>query len=168
MDLEEFDVLERDAGPQTEGHAVAGVDQRVGRLAVHAGCAARGNKPCPAGEIADGAVAAVEGEKAEQTAIFYDERKNVPLVVNDHPSLDALFIEGVEQGMAGFVGHIAGAVAALPAEGALGVRSLRGSAEMSPPSVQGVDGIRGLPGEDSHRILVSEKPAICHQPPRQH
>ena len=110
MELDELHVLQRQAGAQHHGVAVAGAGVGGGAGEIGAAVAAGGQHGHLGAEAVDGAVVQVPRDDAAHAALVGDEVEGEILDEEFGRMLQRLLVERVQHGMAGAVGGGAGAL----------------------------------------------------------
>ena len=165
MELHEFHVLQRQAGAQHHGVAVAGADMRRGAGEIGAAITAGGEDRHVGAEAMDGAVIHIERDHAAAAAfVVHDQVDGEIFDVELGGVLERLAVHRVQHGVAGAVGGGAGAL-----RGALAV--MRGHAaeralidlavflaarERQAPVLEFVDRGRRVAAEIFDGVLVAE------------
>ena len=172
MELEHLHVLERDATPIGDRHAVAGQGVRVARDLEHLPEAARREQDGPRAEGVDLARGELDGDDpADRLRRPAGERQvdDLELVEERHLVLDALLVEGLEDGVPCAVSGEArpphgcrALVASVPPETPLVDQPLRRSVERQPQVLQVDDGIDRVVAHHPRRVLVDEVVAALH------
>ena len=164
MELDELHVLQRQAGAEHHGIAVAGAGVRAGRRVIAAPVAARGEHDGLRAVAVDRAVIHVERDDAAAHAVFHDQVEREIFDEEVGVILQALLVERVEHGVAGAVGGGAGAlrggafahVLGHAAERALVDLALVGAAERQAGMLELVDRGGRLAAQIFDRVLVAE------------
>src|SRR6059036_885497 len=156
VELDELYVHQRRAGPVGHAHAVPGVDDGVGAGEIDPAAAA-GRQDDGFGP--DGVQAAfqdVPDNDAPADAVLDDERRNVPLFVDEHLALEELLVHGVQERVAGAVRGVAGAREAGAAERALRDAALLVPAEDHPHALERMDVVWCLAAHHLDGVLIAE------------
>ncbi len=119
VELDEFHVLQRQAGFEHQGHAVAGVGMGVGRDLPGAAVAAGGQQNGAGVKNVQAAVADIPGHQAPGHVLLDQQRQHLEFVEKKDIVLQALLVEGMQQNVAGDVLGETGARRGVAAEGAL-------------------------------------------------
>src|SRR5579863_2940539 len=163
MKLEELHVLERNAGPQRDRHAVAGQGVSIRGDAVELPAAARREYDRLGVKRMNLAGREAQRHNARRAPALHQQVEQMKLVVEVDVVLDALLIERLQDHVAGAVSGVARAAyrglaefLGVAAEGALGDLALRSAAERQTPVLEVVDRLDRLAAQHLDRILVSE------------
>ena len=170
MELHEFHVLQRQAGAQHHGIAVAGLGMRAGARGIGAAIAAGGENRHLRRKAMDRAVIEIDGDDAAAAAVLVHHQIDGE-IFDEELGLVAqrLAVHGVQHGVAGAVGGGAGAL-----RGALAV--MRGHAAERPlidfavfaprerqsPMFQFVDRFRRAAAHIFDGVLVAEPVRTLH------
>ena len=173
VELEELHVLERQAAPVGDRHAVAGEGVRVAGDLEHLAEAAGREEDRLGPEGVDLPARELERDHAGHRPARPGRHRQVEhlvLVVEGDVVLDALLEEGLQDGVPGPVGRVAGAshgalavVAGVAAEAALVDQPLRGAVEGQPQVLQVDDGRDGVAAHHLGRVLVDQVVAALHR-----
>ena len=163
MILDELHVLERDAGPIGERHAVARLDVAVGREGKDLARAARGEDHRAAEDHADHALAHVERRDAAHRAAI-DQELGHELLVVAHDAVEAQRVleERVQHVEADLVGGVPGALGRHAAEGAGRDRAVLVAAPRAAPVLEQRQLLGGLLDEVPDHVLVAEEIGALH------
>ena len=163
MELHEFHVLQRQAGAQHHGIAVAGLGVGAGAALIGAAITAGGHDHLVGAEAVDGAVVEIPGHHAAAGAVFHDQVEGEIFDEEIDFMLHALAVEGVQHGMAGAVGRRAGAlhdalavIGGHAAKGALVDLAFLGAAEGHAEMLQLVDRFGRIAAEIFNGILIAQ------------
>ena len=171
MELHELHVLERQAGAEHHGVAVAGADMRRGAGEIGAAIAAGGEDHLVRAEAVQRAV--LHGERdhaAAATLIVHDQVDGEILDEELGRMAERLAVHGVQHGVAGAVGGGAGAqgrplavVHRHAAEGALQDLAVVVAREGHAPMLELVDGFRRALAEIFDGVLIAEPVRPLHR-----
>ena len=164
MELHEFHVLQRQAGAQHHGIAIAGGRERRGAGEVDAAIAAGGDDDHVGAEAVDGAVIHIERHHAAAAAlVVLDQVDGEIFDVEFGRMPQRLAVHGVQHGVAGAVGGgasaLRGALAVMrghAAERALIDLAVLPARERQAPVLQLVDRVRRVAAEIFDGVLVTE------------
>ena len=169
VELDEFHVLQRQAGAQHHAAAIAGAGMRAGGGEVAPAIAARRQHHSLGTEAVDRAVVEAHGDHADAFLFavrpgLHDQVEREIFDEEVGVVLEALLVERVQHGVAGTVGGGAGAlhrrafahVLHVPAEGALVDRAVVIAAEGHAGMFEFVDRLRRLAHEIFDRVLVAQ------------
>ena len=156
MELNELQVLDRNARRQRHADAAAGVDQGVGRIAIDPAVSARGEHAELGGEGLETPLLEVVSDQSVAAAVGHGDPRDGPLVVDLDPAANELLVEGVQQDVPGPVGGVAGPREAGAAEGALGDGAVVEAAERRSPAFELVDHLRRQPAHLEHGRLIGQ------------
>ena len=164
MELPELHVLQRDARARGHAHAVAGVDERVGRGCEDATRAAGSQQRGLGFEDVDVAGLHLERGHAEHVAIgIPDQIERHPFDKKAGARLDVLLVQRVQHRVPGAVGRSAGAlhrlfavVRGVAAERALVDRAVGVAIERHAHMLEFVDHFRRFAAHEFDRVLVAE------------
>ena len=169
MELHELHVLQRQAGAQHHGVAVAGLRVRAGAGEIDAAVAAGRDDRLVGAEAVQRAVVEAERDHAAAGAAVHEEIDREILDEELGRVAERLAVHRVEHGVAGAVGGGAGALRdALAvmrghaAEGALVDRARLGARERHAPMLELVDGLRRVAAEIFDGVLVAEPVRPLH------
>ncbi len=170
MELHEFHVLQRQAGAQHHGAAVAGLGMRAGAGRISAAVAAGGDDRRLRGETVDRAVVEIDGDDAAAAAVVIHHQIDGE-IFDEELGLVAqrLAVHGVQHGVAGPVGRRAGALRGAlavmgghAAERALINLAVLAARERQPPMLQLVDRVRRAAAHIFDGVLVAEPVRPLH------
>ncbi len=164
MELEELHVLQRHAGTQRHGHAVPGIDQRVGIGAEDLPGATRGDQRGARQDHQPLAAGDIQQQRTEHHALVVGDQVNGKVFIEEmRTGADVLLVQGLQDGMAGAVGGRAGAggllaaeVHALPAEPALVDGAVLEPGKRYAVVLQFIYGLRCGPAHVLDGILVAQ------------
>ena len=164
VELDELHVLQRQAGAQHHGVAVAGAGVGRGAGEVDPAVAAGGEAGLVRPEAVQRAVLDAERQDAEALAVLVHEQVEGEILVEElHLVLQRLLEEGVQDDVAGAVGGGAGAIGLrlaelgrLATEGALVDAAVIGARERHAVMLELVDRGGRVPGHVLDRVLVAE------------
>jgi hypothetical protein len=163
VELHELHVLQRQAGAQHHGVAVAGASMRRGRREVGAAVAARRQDHQVGAEDVDVAVVELPGGDAAAGVAVHDQVEREVFDEEFDVVAHALAVKGMQHGVAGTVGGGAGAldrafaeVACHAAERTLIDLAVLGAREGHAPVFQFIDGLGGVAHEVFDGVLVAQ------------
>ena len=176
MELVELHVLQRQATPVGDGHPVAGQGVGVGGdLVDHPVPASReqNGRREERGQLAGGQLDGQHSAHPAGRPVGHEQVEDLVLVEEGDLAADALLVEGLQDGVPGPVGGIAGAtnrcLAVVPrvaAEAPLVDEPLRSAVEGQAQVLEVADGLHRIPAHDLRRVLVDEiVPALDRVPP---
>ena len=132
MELDKFHVRQWSAGTIRERHAVTGVDHGICARQEDAPAASRGQDDGFGPDRVQPSMNQVPRYDSPASAVFHDQSCDIPLFIHGDAPFEQLFVHGVEDGMAGTIGGIAGAWETRSAERTLGDTSLFVATEDDP------------------------------------
>ena len=172
VELHELHVLQRQAGAQHHGGAVAGLGVGAGAAEVGAAVAAGGDDGLLGAEAVQRAVVELQGHHAAADAVLVDDQVDGEVLDEELRRVpQRLAVEGVQHGVAGAVGHRAGAhgrraLAVLgghAAERALVDLAVLGARERHAVVLQLVDRGRGVAAQVLDGVLVAQPVGALHR-----
>ncbi len=163
VELHELHVLQRQAGAQHHGVAVAGAGVGRGGREVGAAVTAGGQHHHLGAELVQLAGVELKRGDARAGAVLHDQIEGEVFDEELHLAADRLAVQGVQDGVTGAVGGGAGAlhrafaeVAGHAAEGALIDLALVGAAEGHAPVFQLINGLRRVADQVFDGVLVAQ------------
>jgi len=162
MKLNELRIHKSGASAIGQRLAVARADQAIGRRLVDAAQAARGHDHRLGTESLQLATANLHGQRTVAGTVFDNERSGKPFLVDAYACLQQLFMQHVQQDLAGDVGHVAGAGESGAAEGPLSDATVIPPAEDGAHALQLNDVSRRFFAEDLDGILIPQVVAPLH------
>ena len=171
MELHELHVLERQAGAQHHGVAVAGADMRRGAGEIGAAIAAGGEDHLMCAEAVQGAILHGQRDHAAATALVVHDQVDGEIFDEELGRVaQRLAVHGVQHGVASAVGGGASALGRPLAEihghateGALQNLAVIGAREGHAPMLELVDGLWRVAAEKLDGVLVAQPIAALHR-----
>ena len=155
MELHHLHVLERDADAQGQRHPVARAGVGVRRPDVEPARASRGEDDRLRADRLQAAAEQVPADDALAAVVVDHEAPGEVLVVDLELPARELFVEDLEEDVAGDIGRVRRPRRAGGAEGALGDPAVLGAGEDGAPVLELVHVARRLLAEDLDRVLVA-------------